>query len=262
MRSGIAFESSIISSRDIERLNIQHKSRPASGKDRATEIVKAFNTWSFKREQPDTVESLTAVARKSLDATRPLSFVLYWGKGPRDEAAAPELQCLDYLGQMRSRIAAVSELGASFTLIFTDTHASLNGHSQARAQAYFADVRRHADEAGFSTCFLSDLVGALEPCNAKATEDMAEEMLAKLQQCARKWYRGEGDHVQGARDYFQLNMIERRAVERAYPDSVFVTFNSSEYRALFPANMPIFYMYSLRKGFAVKPWFIDVDAAA
>ena len=57
-------------------------------------------------------------------------------------------------------------------------------------------------------------------------------------------------------------MIEKRAVERAFPDSIFITFNGSEFRGLFPPNLPIFYMYSLRKGISIKPWFLFPDTDA
>ena len=80
--------------------------------------------------------------------------------------------------------------------------------------------------------------------------------LQKLSDCAAKWYRGEGSANQGATEYYRLNMIEKRAVEFAFPRAVFVTFNGSEFRCLFPDNMPIFYMYSLKRGVAVKPWFM------
>ena len=54
-----------------------------------------------------------------------------------------------------------------------------------------------------------------------------------------------------------MNMREKRAVELEFPNAVFITFSGSELRELFPAAMPIFYMYSVRKGISVKPWFID-----
>ena len=50
--------------------------------------------------------------------------------------------------------------------------------------------------------------------------------------------------------------LDRRAVELAFPTSIFMTFNGSKARWLFPEHMPIFYMYSLRRGFSVKPWFL------
>jgi L-tyrosine isonitrile synthase len=61
---------------------------------------------------------------------------------------------------------------------------------------------------------------------------------------------------EGAVTYLRMNLIEQRVVERAFPRSIFVTFNGSEMRALFPRQLPIFYMYSLRRGISVKPWFL------
>lgn len=265
MRTGVAFETTnVIDPNEFGKFKVNHDAGAKRGaRDHVGEVVKAFNTWAFKREQPDTPETLAATVRASFEATAPLHFVLYWGKGPRDYVSQPEIQCLEYLASLRARIASVSELGAAFTLIFTDTHAALNGHADDAAERYFADVRRHAADVGFDDCFLSDLVAAVEPAAIRqADEPICDEILSKLQICAMKWYRGEGDHLQGARDYFHMNMIEKRAVERAFPEAIFTTFNSSEYRALFPANMPIFYMYSLRKGMAVKPWFMKAEEVA
>jgi hypothetical protein len=56
-----------------------------------------------------------------------------------------------------------------------------------------------------------------------------------------------------------MNMLEKRVVERAYPRSIFTTFNGSELRSLFPRNLPIFYMFSLRHGICAKPWFLPRD---
>ena len=58
-----------------------------------------------------------------------------------------------------------------------------------------------------------------------------------------------------------MNLIEQRVVERAFPGSIFVTFNGSDLRSLFPTQLPIFYMYSLRRGVAVKPWFLPAEPA-
>ena len=76
-----------------------------------------------------------------------------------------------------------------------------------------------------------------------------------------KWYRGDNSVAAGAAEYFRMNMLEKRVVELAYPGAIFVTFNSAEYRELFPRELPDFYMYSMRKGNAVKPWFVDIDAS-
>ena len=81
-------------------------------------------------------------------------------------------------------------------------------------------------------------------------------VLSELEKSAAKWYRGGKAIDVGARRYFEMNMVERRVVERVFPRSIFLTFNSSDLSALFPQKLPIFYMYSLKKGVGVKPWFL------
>ena len=80
--------------------------------------------------------------------------------------------------------------------------------------------------------------------------------MQRLVGSAERWYRGDGHPIDGARKYYQMNMIERRAIEHFFPTSIFVTFNGSDQRDLFPEALPIFYMYSLRRGTSIKPWFL------
>lgn len=220
-------------------------------------IVKAFNTWAFKREQPDGLDLAERAAARAVAEGRPLPFVLYWGKGPRDGIAEPDLACLDYLASMGERVRAVHAPGAAIHLIFTDTHAALNGHAPARREAYFGAVGAAAAERGFATSRLSAVVASAEPAlDGAAHEEPPEAVRDSLMACAAKWFRGEGSVEEGALEYYRMNMIEKRAVAIAFPDTIFVTFNGSDFRDLFPQAMPIFYMYSLRRGFGVKPWFL------
>ena len=236
-----------------------HTGRPAKTATVAPEkILAAFNTWAFKREQPDNVPSLLQAIAGAVQLARPVPFVLYWGKGPRGTLDAPDTTCLDYLASLRSRIRGVYEPGATIRLIFTDTHATLNGHAPKDMETYFDAVEDAACQRGFSGCWLSELVFAAEAASAIdcADDDIPDDMLAKLGACAAKWFRGEGPVEAGAARYLQMNMVEKRAVQFAFPHAIFVTFNGSEYRSLFPDRMPIFYMYSLRRGTSVKPWFL------
>ena len=230
----------------------------------ADDVIKAFNTWAFKREQPDNIDGMRAAIARAIAAGEPISFVLYWGKGPRADFAEPDAQCLRFLNSLADRVRAVHQPGARFTLICTDTHAKLNGHSPAAMTSYFSGVHDAAKPLGFDTVFLGDLVAAageqVEADVEQGPVDLA--MFRKLQTCASKWYRGEGDAEDGAQRYYKANMVERRAVALAFPGSIFVTFNGSEFRELFPHDMPIFYMYSIRRGVAVKPWFMTADAQA
>lgn len=230
----------------------------------ADAILKAFNTWAFKREQPSDPELLFQTVSDALALGEPIPFVLYWGKGPRCRLAEPDTACLDYLSALTARIHEVYAPGATIRLIFTDTHAELNGHTEALIRAYFADVKAVAHERGFETCLLSELTRAAEAVFGDDPNDriVPGETLDRLCVSAMKWYRGDGTAEEGALKYYRMNMIEKRAVELAFPRSIFITFNGSDLRSLFPDRLPIFYMYSLRRGFSVKPWFLPTDAAA
>ena len=221
----------------------------------ASDLLNTFNTWSIKREQPDSKELLIAFIERAMSAQAAVPFVLYWGKGLRSGLAQPDRQCMDFINTVSQRIAELYAPGASMTLILTDTHARLNGHPEEAIESYFSQVAAAAAERGFKTRFLSDVVAeshieGAEPCEVQS------ELMSRLAHCASKWYRGEETSDAGARRYFEMNMVEKRAVETAFPDSVFVTFNGGEMRELFPSALPIFYMYSLKRGTSVKPWFM------
>lgn len=248
----------------------------------AAPVLKSFNTWAFKREQPSDIGLLERLVTGRVERDEPIGFVLYWGKGPRAAIGSSDLACLDYLATMGRRIAGVHAPGAHFTLCLTDTHARLNGHSETSIDSYFADVLQAAQSRRMDGVRLSVLVDkitrsgtgvgsaagmatgsgsgvVLAPPPSPPSSRDAATILDKLGACAAKWYRGGDDAGEGARRYLAMNMIEREAVERHFADHVFVTFNGSGYRALFPPSMPIFYMYSMRRGTSVKPWFVDAD---
>jgi hypothetical protein len=230
---------------------------------RAEQVLRSFNTWAFKREQPTDPQLMLQVIAEVVSRNEPVSFVLYWGKGPRCRLGQPDIECLDYLATLGRRVREAYAPGAAINLIFTDTHAELNGHSRHATAQYFAEVDVAARQRAFATCWLGPLTRAAGIAAAHDAHDGAvpEDTLLRLSASASKWYRGDGSAEQGAVKYYQMNMIERRAVELAFPRSIFVTFNGSELRNLFPKRLPVFHMYSLRRGMSVKPWFLPNDAA-
>jgi L-tyrosine isonitrile synthase len=224
-------------------------------------VLKSFNTWAFKREQPSSPHLLVKAVTAAITAQRPLPFVLYWGKGPRSHVDAPDLACLDYLAAFAGRVGKTHAPGATIKLIFTDTHARLNGHAEQNMAAYFDAIDAVARARGFESCRLGQITDAYR-CAADAAEDEmpSQAIQESLAACAAKWYRGGGTADQGALAYYRANMVERRAVELAFPDAIFITFNGSDFCELLPENLPIFHMYSLRRGVAVKPWFLPADS--
>jgi L-tyrosine isonitrile synthase len=229
----------------------------------AEKVLQSFNTWAFKREQPSDRQLMLQVIQHAIRCSEPLSFALYWGKGPRCALDQPDIQCLDFLALLADRVRNAHAPGAALNLIFTDTHARLNGHTQTSIQKYFSAVDVAAHQRGFATFWLGELA-RLQIAAAKYPEEetVQQPTLSRLIASARKWYRGGGSPEQGALMYYRMNMVERRAVELAFPRSIFITFNGRELRGLFPEHLPIFYMYSLRRGISAKPWFLPAEADA
>lgn len=235
--------------------------KKAPSQDKLSRILQSFNTWAFKREQPSDPLLLSRFVTQAVMRQEPLSFVLYWGKGPRTELDCPDIECLDYLASLVSRVKAVYPHGARISLIMTDTHATLNGHSAANIARYFTEVEREARARDFECYLLGELTeSAGNFVEVENGQMPSEDTLRRLANSAMRWYRGEGTAEEGAKKYYRMNMLEREVVQIFFPSSIFVTFNGRDCRDLFPRKMPIFYMYSLRRGTSVKPWFLPPPA--
>lgn len=224
-------------------------------------IVRSFNTWAFKREQPSDPALLAQFVGRAVMRRQPVSFVLYWGKGPRTAIEHYDAQCLDYLASMAERVRSTYAMGAAVSLVLTDTHAAHNGHPAHAITAYYTAIEAEAARRGFDCYLLSELTEAAGRGLAVDNAEPSPEMLQYLARSAERWYRGDGTAIDGARSYYALNMLEKRVVEHFFPASIFVTFNGRECRALFPDRLPIFYMYSLKRGTSVKPWFLPEPVA-
>jgi L-tyrosine isonitrile synthase len=239
------------------------KSPPSENANLVGKIIKSFNTWAFKREQPSDLALLTRFVTQAVTRQEPVSFVLYWGKGPRSEIANPDIECLDYLMSFAARIQDAYKPGAKIQLVLTDTHASLNGHSPLETKTYHGQIASQARSRGFECYSLGDLTAASrDAVSAVGFASPSEETLQQLSASAMKWYRGQGTAEEGAKKYYFMNMVERQVIELAFPSSIFISFNGREQRELFPENLPIFYMYSLRRGTSVKPWFLPAPEIA
>ena len=227
----------------------------------AEHVVRTFNTWAYKREQPSDLNLLLQIVTLSISLNAPIPFVFYWGKGPRSVLAAVDITCIEYLRSLAERIQQVYAPGAHMRMIFTDTHARLNGHSEEVIDAYFGAVETYAKSVGFSGVRLSHIVERIGDASRDEIhlDPLADDLREALNLTAQKWYGGVGRANEGAFAYYQANMVEKRAVELEHPCSIFASFNGSDFRALLPRRMPIFYMYSLKRGVSVKPWFISAN---
>lgn len=222
-------------------------------------IISSFDTWKFKREQPFNYEKLKEVIQTAVDNSKPIKFVTYWGKGNKNEAGEPEKQALAFLQEFFDRIRTLYSPGIELLILLTDTHAELNGHSKDNAKMYFDSVRDLAQAQGFKTTYLSELVEYNKDQLIPLVEsvNMGKELFEILLNSAEKHYTTSNDYSAAANLYYLQNQLEKEKIAEKYPDYIFLTFNGSELNDLFPKTLPIFYMYSTKKGTSVKPWFED-----
>jgi L-tyrosine isonitrile synthase len=233
---------------------------PSQRKITPERILAAFNVRTFRREAPGDQQLMLQLIARAIDFNEPVPFIMYWGKGPRPAMAKPDLDCIAFLDAMLDRVREVYTHGAKLKLLFTDTHALLNGHAPDAVRAYFGEIARYVGERGIETCWLGDVLRASGLADLETEEEMPQELGERLTASARKWYFGDGTVEEGALRYYRANMIERRGVEAIYPHSIMITFNTSALRALLPLGLPVFYMYSMRRGLSVKPWFVSAKS--
>src|SRR5258708_39909523 len=55
----------------------------------ATKVLRSFDTWAFKREQPADPHLMLQFISEAIALDAPVPFVLYWGKGPRCNLGTP-----------------------------------------------------------------------------------------------------------------------------------------------------------------------------
>src|SRR5262249_46170291 len=128
--------------------NRAHVNRPAQNRKikqvGPEDVLRAFNTWAFKREQPSDPQLILQFVARAMAEHEPIPFVFYSGKGPRCVADQHDIQCLDFLDSFSARMSDLYAPGAAIKLIYTDTHARLNGYPERGINNYIASVETEA----------------------------------------------------------------------------------------------------------------------
>lgn len=223
----------------------------------AKKLFGSMNTWKFKREQPEKPEKIIENILLSIKAQKPIKFVMYWGKGEKDLAGDAEINAIQFLNEMSAAISINYLPGVNITLIFTDTHAELNGYTKDKIKKYFDSVIKLVKKYNIVTLYLSDLAKYDENMLSQKVKNLEinSKLLDILKNSSKKHYKKISDHDFGAKLYFLQNQIEKKEVEKKFADSIFLTYNGSDLDGILPAKLPIFYMFSTGKGTSIKPWF-------
>ncbi|MCL5411058.1 MAG: asparagine synthase-related protein [Patescibacteria group bacterium] len=227
-------------------------------KSLSQKVIEQFNTWSFKREQPNDEEGIERVVEEAVGKNTPIPFVLYWGKGEKNTAGKQEIDALNMLENINDRIKQAYKPGAEFTLVFTDTHAVLNGYSEGGIQQYYSSVKILATERKINCLCMSEIAPLdYDKLLIQSRElEINDRVLEILKESSSKHYKRSSDHALGAKLYYNQNQIEKSAAAKNFPKHIFMTYSSSALNDILP-ELPIFYMYSMEKGTSIKPWFAE-----
>ena len=153
--------------------------RPAKKRFSPEQVLGAFNVRAFRREPPGEPHLMLQLISRAIAFNEPVPFIMYWGKGPRATMAKPDLDCIGFLGAMIERVREVYPPGATLKLIFTDTHALLNGHDPVDIRAYFDAIELSARTHGFDTGWLGDVVRDAEGRAAVQAPETTDGGLAR-----------------------------------------------------------------------------------
>lgn len=223
----------------------------------AHNILEVFNTWQYKREQPNTTQKILESILKNIQKKRPIPFVMYWGKGKKKTANTKEKEALAFLHKMLGGIKNIYPPGFTVKIIFTDTHATLNGYNENEIKQYYDSVSYLKTKYNFNFLYLSELVEYKEEVLLEKVEDIKinPKLMNSLINSSKKHFKKEKDFVLGAKLYYLQNQIEKKIIDKTFSNSIFLTYNSNELDGILPEKIPLFYMYSLKKGTSIKPWF-------
>ena len=140
----------------------------------------------------------------------------------------------------------------SFMKAYTDTHIQLNEYDGQASKIYFDSLSEAISSHGFDIVRMSNLL----PDNRPMESVLAKGgLLKELTKSASRRYQGEKNITDVAQAYYQQNLVEREIIQENFPDAIFLTYNGSKMNPIFPKKMPIFHMYSTKKGDSEKPWF-------
>jgi hypothetical protein len=190
------------------------------------------------------------------------TFVQYWGCGNREVIADPDREALERLKEYTALADRPPYAVSRVVLIFTDVHAMING--KQRWESYFAQIRDYARKLDFETVWLSDLwqqsgfdrqaflAGKLTP--PENGRGSFAEFQAQLVQRAEK-HSEIHSAEDAARIYYDACQFDAVAVENAFKDAVFLTYNGPESHFTLP-RLPTMYVYSYKRKRTEKPWFM------
>ncbi len=228
------------------------------------EIFASLTARKFRRSPPFNEAGLRARIQAAIMLGTPLEFLMFWGCGARETHSAADLAALAALHELMEEPKRLPHMSTRVRIIFTDLHATANGHTATHRNSYF-----HAIEAaseGLNSAFEREsevwnrhglgveAVERFEQTDAFEAYWQNFPLREKfVEQAAR--HSASTDPAAAGRHYLATCRMERTVLEQAFPEAIFLTYNGPEFNECFPA-LPTLYIYPGPRGRTVKPWFV------
>lgn len=243
--------------------------------------LKSFFNDRRGPQRTETLNDLSNYVKNCKDGKA--KFVMLWGASDKTRSTAADKDGLLYLLHFLKRVEDIYRVKAYLTLIFTDTHAFLNGYHKENYGRYIDEIKYHIRKHGYDWVLSSDLDMLLATnLGFKDANELVEEIirdpitrLNNLQaipadvieafaryasrHCIRIARHKSGlyfkDVEAAAMGYLYLAMLEKQVVTERFRDSAFITYMSREDQLVLP-DLTIVRLYSIQSGLRTRPWFI------
>jgi hypothetical protein len=200
----------------------------------------------------------------SLLTGAPMLVLFYWGISPRGSAGPAERNAFAFLSSNLDRLSAAVQTAWEIDIIFTDTHAVVNGVGSRVIESYCRSAMTIFEGPGRRFTRMSEALGiksdkdVLSVCaEFRRQNDLFDslpiDVVSRLVQNADRHSIRDAPEL-AARNYVAISQIEAPLVRREYSRSLQVTYYTPHMAWILPA-LPTLYIYVGENRKARRPWF-------
>lgn len=213
------------------------------------------------RFHPKKEDRMRQLIKQAVAKKKPLELFMLWGVWKKGSVNGAESAALGIIEELGQEVRKAYPPGFRLTIVMADTHATLNLMDKMSVygyDSYLGSFERYARSRGFDVIRLSEIIA-----KRHAEPNGVKEGLARVQQSgywpvllasAGKYYEGE-DKEAGAAAYVERRLSEKPTLEKAFKNSIFLTYNGPRYDVLAP-DLPTIYRVANRQRTNEKPWFV------
>ena len=224
----------------------------------ADALLDIINNRKFRREYP----FLEDVLKLKLENKESLHLTGFWGAANKNKANQRDINTIEHLLSLLSKIKDKYESGVHVTFILADMHAANNGYSADNYIPYLKNIGHELTSRGCAVIYLSELWSkwglTLEIIDqalaAKKPHWWNSVYIGKyLESRSSRNFAGE-DKKLGAQKYFIMRALEKTHLEKDFRDSIFFVYGDSMAQQIYP-KLPTLYLWTEKASCGNCPWF-------